>query len=184
MGARVLRHDCDSPDVVCVWFDFNDARTQSLANVLLRWEPSVHEIQAVERAMNVRGDRVRVHWPPQLTQHGIPRRPPTPQKVFGQILKSSRYVSVGVDAFVNAMGVLELIPFLLIEVASNPATSWLTWPSLGVEWRCRPTDFAAIALHLTRLYGGLSVDVAADLRVAADAEYTHVAPPPLQRMIR
>ena len=184
VGARVLRHDGGSADVLCVWFDFNDARTQSLANVLLRWEPSVNEIQAVERAMNVLGDRVRVHWPPQLTRHGIPRRPPNPRKVFGQILKSSQYVSVGVDAFVNAMGVLELIPFVLIEVASNPAASWLAWPSLGVEWRCRLVDFVAIALHLTRLYGGLSVDLATDLRVVADAEYKHVAAPPLQRMIR
>jgi len=125
---------------------------------------------------------VRINWPAELTRYGIPQKPLNAQKALGQILKSSRHLSLGVDAFVDPMGVLVLVPFVIVQIATNPAASWLMWPSFGAEWRCRPVDFVAIALHLTRLYGGLSVEAPPDLRVAAEAEYQHVAAPSLHRL--
>jgi hypothetical protein len=78
---------------------------------------------------------------------------------------------------------LILVPVVIIEIASNPAGSWwVPWPRLMAEWQCRPVDFVAIVLHLTRLYGGLSVTAPADLRELAAEQYKHVEPPPLSRL--
>jgi hypothetical protein len=87
VGATVLAPD-RSRDAVCVLFEFSDSRTQSLANVLLRWMPSFEELQAIERATNVLRRGVRVHWPADLTKHGLPQNTRRSRKVIGQVLRA------------------------------------------------------------------------------------------------
>ena len=182
MGASVVGIERDI-GTVRVLFELVDDRTKSLANHSIRWIPSVHELQAIERSTANLQAGIAVHWPVGALKYGIPQIQPTCRKTVGCVLTSSDYVTLGFEAAANAMGALITMPVIVVQIAGNPRAFWLPPPLSALEWHCRPADFLAVALHLGRLYRGLSITAPDELRRRAKQHYEEVQMPPFSRLI-
>jgi hypothetical protein len=182
VSVTVLEANRQSEEVPLV-FDF-DADAENLANYFVLWVPKLIELQALERSVRTLQPALALQWPAMMMKYGIPRRARPPTIGRGCIISSSEYLTLGFEASFNGLGDRSLAPLVCIQIAENARVWWRSWPKASATWRCRVVDFAAIAIHLTRIYVGLTVTIPAKVHQQVQEDYVAVPTPPISRLLR
>jgi hypothetical protein len=173
-GITIHRTDPASK-TVGVTFDFGETdRVQNLANCYIRWVPQVRELKLLLRALQSLQPELEVKWPPLLEKFWDQFNPTLAITTRGVPILASDHVAIALEAPLDLM-VISVVPTIVIQVFDNPRAFWSVAPKLVGHWLCRPHDFLAIALVITR-FCELQVTANNGLLAETEAEYRPVPP--------